>query len=618
MDEDVLEELAEQQVRSDSATLDVPTEANALLQEMRALAEQSRRRPDAKVSTLLAWLQQYACAAIGNANSSESVQWSDKRVIIFTEYADTKRYLQTLLSAAVQHTHRGDERILTMHGGMGDESREQVQRAFNTPPDEHPVRILIATDAAREGVNLQAFCSDLFHYDMPWNPSRLEQRNGRIDRTLQPEPEVRCHYFVFPQRLEDRVLETVMRKIQIVQGELGSAGAVLFDSIERTLGRGLNQQTLEVIESAKESARTAVAEAELESQRKQEDVLAAEIHRAGARLDRSRKSLAVDAESLRAVVDTGLKLAGSKGLAPLSNDKSDDEFWCLPEAELGSVWANTLDLLRPTRQRDETFYEWRQHAARPVTFHALETMNAQAEHLHLSHPLVKRILDRFLSQGFGANDLSRVCAVRVPDENVARVVAYARLTLFGTGAARLHDELIVVAAAWSPTDSEVTPYRDSATAAHAQSVAELALAKGNEAPPEAVLQRLRDAAANTFAQLWSHLEVEADNKASEAKRDLLRRAGKESDDIKVLLSRQQRAIVKARGSINQMALDFGDNTAKDQKRQIELDGQHMDQRLERIEQELVSEPEAIEALYAVRMQRVVPVGMVFAWPESMS
>ena len=71
----------------------------------------------------------------------------------------------------------------------------------------------MATDAAREGINLQNHCADLFHFDVPWNPSRMEQRNGRIDRTLQPADEVRCHYFVYPQREEDRVLETLVRKI---------------------------------------------------------------------------------------------------------------------------------------------------------------------------------------------------------------------------------------------------------------------------------------------------------------------------------------------------------------------------------------------------------------------
>ena len=122
------------------------------------------------------------------------------------------------LKAAIGNTDQGDERLATLSGGMpksadpAEDLREQIKRAFNTDPAKHPLRILVATDAAREGVNLQNHCADLFHMDLPWNPSRLEQRNGRIDRKLQKSDVVRCHYFLLPQRPEDRVLETLVRK----------------------------------------------------------------------------------------------------------------------------------------------------------------------------------------------------------------------------------------------------------------------------------------------------------------------------------------------------------------------------------------------------------------------
>lgn len=77
------------------------------------------------------------------------------------------------------------------HGGISDERCEQVKAAFNADLKNHPLRILIATDAAREGVNLQNYCADLFNFDVPWNPSRMEQRNGRIDRKLQKADLVR-------------------------------------------------------------------------------------------------------------------------------------------------------------------------------------------------------------------------------------------------------------------------------------------------------------------------------------------------------------------------------------------------------------------------------------------
>src|SRR5205809_8010171 len=105
-----------------------------------------------------------------------------------------------------------------------------------------PLRILLATDAAREGLNFQAHCTDLFHFDLPWNPGRIEQRNGRIDRKLQPAPEVRCHYFVLPQRVEDRVLEVLVKKTDTIKKELGSLSKVIDDDIERRLGQGIRHR----------------------------------------------------------------------------------------------------------------------------------------------------------------------------------------------------------------------------------------------------------------------------------------------------------------------------------------------------------------------------------------
>ncbi|MBK7539417.1 MAG: SWF/SNF helicase family protein [Myxococcales bacterium] len=151
---------------------------------------------------------------------------------------------------------------------MSEPQREAVQRAFNGDPAEHPVRILIATDAAREGLNLQARCADLFHYDIPWNPARMEQRNGRIDRALQPAPTVRCHYFVYEHRPEDRVLAALVAKVATIGRELGSLATVVFDELERTLARGLDDRALAALEHAGASdLRLSVVNDELEQQR---------------------------------------------------------------------------------------------------------------------------------------------------------------------------------------------------------------------------------------------------------------------------------------------------------------------------------------------------------------
>jgi superfamily II DNA or RNA helicase len=603
-------------VRKASDDLSTPTdEACQLLADMRSLAEKARRMPDAKALALFAWIRENLCPAVGlGEDTPASRAWNSRRVILFTEYADTKRYFVELLAAAVAHTDRGEQRIRQFHGGMGDDARDEVQRAFNSDPAEDPVRILVATDAAREGVNLQAYCADLFHIDIPWNPSRLEQRNGRIDRTLQPEKEVRCHYFVYPERTEDQVLATVVRKVETVQRELGSLGAVLLGQLERTLENGIGKKTRATVESIGSDAKTAIVDAELEARRDDIESVRAEVERAGRRLETSRRALEVDSESLRGVVEIGLRFAGAEAMTPGAPTSDGRSSYRLPS--LDRSWDVTLDTLRPPRGRDEPFWEWRQKPPRPVTFHPLTRLSEDAEQLHLAHPFVKRILDRFLAQGFGAHDLTRVTAVVAPDESVVRVVAFARLTLFGSGAARLHDQLVPLGAAWSGNASEVQPYKDRATAVSTIAKTERLLAGAAKSPNATISTRIRTHADALFRALWPHLEAEADALAVEARRGLAQRAKRESDELRVLLGRQRIAIDRAEKLLRQA--DLFDIQDKEQKRQIDLDLKHLERRRTAAATELESEPAAIEALYDVRMSRLTPVGLVVAWPELMT
>lgn len=607
-------------ISKDSASLASPAnEAAGLLSELRAIAEKARRHPDAKVLALLGWMREHQCAAVGVDHPKKAERaWSDRRVILFTEWGDTKRYLVDLITRAIAGTDRGDERILVFHGGMGDDARDEVQRAFNSPPDEHPVRILIATDAAREGLNLQAHCADLFHIDLPWNPARLEQRNGRIDRTLQSSPEVRCHYFLYPQRPEDRVLETLVRKVETVQQELGSLGAVLLKDIEKTLESGIRETTQHQLSLIGQDANTSTVDNELESQRKELAKLEAERAKAARRLEASAKALKVNPESLRGVVEVGLRLAGVNGLTEGESTRDGRRTYILPE--LDRSWDRTIDSLRPPRRRDESFGEWRQRAPRPVTFEPLARMAEDCEQVHLAHPLVKRILDRFRAQGFSAHDLSRVSAIVAPDDSVIRVVAYARLSLFGHGAARLHDEIIAIAAPWSGGDEAVEPYKDVATAQKSIEAAEELLALDAKPPPSSVGGQIASHASRLYAALWPAIEDEADARAVAAKNGLSQRARREADELRGLLQRQKRAIEKRTGVVAQMELFSVAQTEaeKEQQRQLRLDHDYMKARYLAIDTEMTTEPKAIEELYDVRMTRLSPVGLAVTWPESMT
>jgi hypothetical protein len=321
----------------------------------------------------------------------------------------------------------------------------------------------------------------------------------------------------------------------------------------------------------------------------------------------------VKPEALRGVVEVGLRLAGAEGLTPGASSDGRSVF-ALPEMDRS--WQGTLDTLRPRRARDETFWDWRKKAPKPITFDPIQRLTDEVEQLHLAHPFVRRILDRFLAQGYGAHDLSRVAGVVVPGQNVARVIAYGRLSLFGHGAARLHDEILAVAAPWPEDPAQAEPYKDSATAANARAVTEAALAAGAAALPAPVERKVLAATGTLFSALWPHLEELADAKDAEARTGLGRRARKESDELRALLERQRGAIKDALDTLRQVTLpEIGD---KAQQRQVELDIGHLTDRTHRIGAELESEPAAIEALYAVRMSRRTPLGLVVAWPEAMT
>ena len=263
----------------------------ALLDEMTRIAEENRARPDARIRRLLEWVR---------ANLlTDTTTWADRRALVFTEYEDTLRYLRQQLDAALSVTDRSDERIAVYRGSTPATERKAVKDAFNADPGKHPLRILVCTDAAREGLNLQTHCADLFHFDVPWNPSRMEQRNGRIDRKLQPSPVVRCHYFVHKQRPEDRVLQAIVRKTGTIKRELGSLSQVVEGRLTTTLEKGIRHADVAGlvgdIDSAElEADRKEAVLEELEAARERQDAVRANRGRLQDLLKTSRDWVGLD------------------------------------------------------------------------------------------------------------------------------------------------------------------------------------------------------------------------------------------------------------------------------------------------------------------------------------
>jgi hypothetical protein len=258
-----------------------------------------------------------------------------------------------------------------------------------------------------------------------------------------------------------------------------------------------------------------------------------------------------------------------------------------------------------------------------VTFTPAAQLSSDLEQLHLAHPVVRRVLDRFLAQGFSAHDLSRATAIVSPD-SVIRVIAYARLSLFGPGAARLHDELVAIAAPWNGNASAATgvePYRDSATVAKAVETAERLLATGGAEPNATIKANVAKSAEALFTALWRPLHDEADARAARAKNGLATRARKEADDLRVLLRRRRKDLRASMGDLRQgdLLADTSDTASlREQQRQLRFDLDEMSRRDLELEKDIDHEPEAVAALYDVRMARLTPMGLVVSWPESMT
>ena len=600
-------------------------EAQALLSQMRTIAEDARHQPDAKTCALIGWIRANQCPALppfGKRPTGAAPAWNERRVLIFTENREgTKRYLKAMLEQAIEYTEDAEERIAVIDGLTSGPRRKEVQRRFNAHPKDEPLRILIATDAAREGLNFQAHCTDLFHFDLPWNPGRIEQRNGRIDRKLQSAPEVTCHYFALQQRMEDRVLEVLVHKTETIKRELGSLAKVIDDDVERRLLAGIPHNRVAQLQAGIEqadlpaAAKAATAE-ELEDARERKQGLEEQIERCRTVLERSRGWVKFDEDAFRDALSCSLEMLN---MGPLREhrDAAGRVVWALPPIA-DPRWVTTLDSLRSPRKLDEKLADWRKQAPiRPVVFKDPDELAADIVHLHLEQRVAQRLLARFQSQGFREHDLTRACLAQTRD-SIPRVILLGRLALYGQGAERLHEELVPIAARWrvpSPRRGNLRAYARDAEA-KTLTLLDEALGRGAGAPNEVIQRRLLASAATDIEALRPQLERRAKEHAADAVRRLAQRGEREATDITNILQDQRQRVeeelARQDAAFSQRTLDF----SPDETRQLEADKQHWQRRLGQFDEDLAREPERIRAFYQVRAQRLTPVGLVYLWPET--
>jgi superfamily II DNA or RNA helicase len=159
-----------------------------------------------------------------------------RKLIVFSEHRDTVNYLARRIGTLLGR----EEAVVTIHGAMGREDRRKAQETFAQDPD---ALILVATDAAGEGINLQR-AHLMVNYDIPWNPNRLEQRFGRIHRIGQTEV---CHVWnlVASGTREGDVFLRLLKKLEAMREALGGA---VFDVLGKLFhGRELRELLMQAI-----------------------------------------------------------------------------------------------------------------------------------------------------------------------------------------------------------------------------------------------------------------------------------------------------------------------------------------------------------------------------------
>lgn len=174
--------------------------------ELRQFAEQAKKVEESGIEAKLARLKELL-------HKEGFFDKPDQRLLLFTEFKDTLDYLVELLRA-------WGFRVGCIHGSMKSGSRDEPGTRLHTEQQfrEGVIQILVATEAAGEGINLQC-CNILFNYDIPWNPNRLEQRMGRIHRYGQHK-DCLIFNFVASNTIEGRILQRLLEKLQEIRNAL--------------------------------------------------------------------------------------------------------------------------------------------------------------------------------------------------------------------------------------------------------------------------------------------------------------------------------------------------------------------------------------------------------------
>lgn len=562
-------------------------EERILLDELRHWAQQAMNQNDSKAKALLTWIDRHL--------KTDEV-WNGKRVILFTEYRTTLDWLHQILA-----THDlGGDRLMILHGGMDHDDREQVKAAFQAAPDISPVRILLATDAASEGIDLQNHCNYLIHLEIPYNPNVMEQRNGRIDRHGQREKEVLIWHPVDAREDEGAVgghkedILRALRKLDSMRADMGSVNPVIAPQMS-----GLIEGSLRDLDTRLADAKIAQARRFVRTEKD----LTNRVAKLHERLVETREDFHLSPEHILKAVETGLALAEKPALKPLT---------------MAGIAPGTVFELPPLGGAWERCREGLEHPftgkTRPVTFdHEVAKGRDDLVLIHLNHRLVQMCLRLLRAEVWAQEDNKRLHRVTVrvlPDDRLEApaVVVVSRLVITGGNHHRLHEELTIAGGylreqGFKREDgvTRVQAWLDKAQPCQLNAAGFDTLHSRFAAAEEAIQQSLKARSRNRLEYLGNTLEI---------------RKNKETEDICAVLDELDNAICKELGK-DELPEQFS-LFSEDERTQVRRDNGALQARLERIPAERDQETSSIEARYAEPQDRTFPVAVIFIVPASLA
>lgn len=383
------------------------------LTDLISLSKDLKDTKDCKIEKIIEWV---------NNNLKDGNKWNNERLVIFTEYKDTLDYIvEQLMKSGVE-----EERIIQLYGGMEMQKRESIKEAFEIHPEESPARILVATDAASEGINLQYHCRYMIHMEIPWNPIRLEQRNGRIDRHGQNR-NMKIYHFVYQDDADSRFLNTIVEKVEQIREDIETINPVIEEKVQKHMLK-INDYGKDIINTMKDKMTSALLETK------------EEIREITNRMEESREKLNLHPDAVKELLNSALRLNGAPEIVHVGDNK-------YKITKLPSSWRNLNKYI--SKDGKQTIFTFK------------HSDNRRVEQLHPNHPLLKKAIAFFRSNiwskgfdEFKEHKMNKVTCKEISSERITEphVIFYTRILALNELSQPLVEEVKLLGGRFSEGD----------------------------------------------------------------------------------------------------------------------------------------------------------------------